>query len=208
MTIEEMRTLTGLSEDATDAEVVAAYAALIDDGIPASIVLVEPVTVELARKQCRIDDDIEDDLIEQKIRSARRWVENFDGGIIARQTLTAHFTSWGDYLAIFRRPIVSVDAIAYNGSAGDDVYTGAAYSLGAFPLKIYPGTTAFPGLRTGGSVTVVYTAGFDPDEVPDDKIEAILVLVGGMMSEREGAYERSLAAAKSLLRPRPEPALA
>lgn len=199
MTLLEMRTATGLPPEATDAAVVAAYAALIDDGIPASITLVEPVAVELARKQCRLDDDAEDDLITQKIRAARRWVEDYTGRVFAQQTLVAHFRSWGAYLEISRRPVISIDAIAYNGADGDAIYSGAAYSVGVNPLRIYAGDSGVPSLRTGGGITVAYTAGYDAGEVDDCVIEAILVLVGGMMTDREGAYEASRKAAISLI---------
>lgn len=199
MTIEEMRELTGLPPEASEAEVVAAFAALIDDGVPASISLVEPVTVELARKQCRIDDDAEDDLIANKIRGAREWVEDYTGRIIVQRTLVQHFRSWGGYLELYNRPVISIDAIAFNGADGDGTYGDAAYSVGPNPMRIYPGAGGFPALRTGGAVTVAYTAGYDAGEVRGEMIEAILVLVGGMMTEREGAYSASIKAAENLL---------
>jgi uncharacterized phiE125 gp8 family phage protein len=199
MTIAEMRELLGLDLSTSDAAVVAAYAALIDDGIPLSIAIVEPVTVELARKQCRLDDDAEDELIAQKIRSAREWVEDYTGRAIAQQTFVAHFSSWGTSLTLYRRPIISVDAIAYNGADGDGVYADGTFSIGPFPLRIFAGSSGFPALRAGGAITVAYTAGYDLGEVPHSIIEAILVLVGGMMSEREGAYAKSLDAAASLV---------
>ena len=209
MTIDEMREITGIGDEASDAAVVAAYAALVDDGIPASIPIVEPVTVEQARAQCRIDDDVEDDLIAQKIRSAREWCEDLTSRVIAQQTLVEHFSSWGDYLTLFKRPVISIDAIAYNGEAGDETYTGASAAIGVYPTKIYPATGGWPILKTGGGITVAYTAGFDAGEVPNRFIEAILVIVGGMMVEREGAYMASLVAARALLKPRgSQPAIA
>lgn len=198
MTIEEMRDLVSLPPEATDAAVVAAYAALIDDGLPASIEVSEPVTVEQARLQCRIDDDIEDDLIAQKIRAAREWVEDYTGRVFAQQTLVEHFTSWGSYLEIAKRPIVSVDAIAYDGEDGAATLTDAVYSIGARPLRIFA-ANSFPTLRRGGGITVAYTAGYDAGEAPHTVVEAILVLVGGMLSEREGGYGKSVAAATTLI---------
>lgn len=208
MTIDEMRELVSLPAEASDAAVVAAYAALIDDGLPASITLVEPVTVEMIRDQCRLDDDEPEALILQKIRSAREWVEEFSGYFVAQQTAVAHFRSWGSALEIFRRPIVSVDAIIYDGPAGNTVYTDGAYSVGPYPLRILPGQGGFPTLRDGGRITVAYSAGFDTGEVKPRMIEAIMVLVAGMLSDREGAYAQSMTAAERLLKPRSEPAFA
>jgi uncharacterized phiE125 gp8 family phage protein len=199
MTLAEMRQIVGLPDDATDAQVVAAYAALIDDGVPSSVTLVEPVTAEMVREQCRLDDDEPDILILQKIRAAREWVEDYTGRIIAQQTLVQHFASFAAYLELHARPVVSVDAIAYNGADADGIYSGALYSLGAYPLRIFPSAAGFPSLRAGGGVTVAFTAGYEAGEVPRSMIEAILVLCAGMMSNRQGAYNTSLAAAKQLV---------
>lgn len=199
MTLTEMRALVGLPEEATDAEVVAAYAALTDDGLPVSIALVEPVTVEQARMHCKIEEDNEDILIAQKIRTAREWVEDYTGRIVAQRTLVAHFRGWSGYLELFSRPVISVDAIAYNGPDGDATYSGATFARGTYPLRIYPGAGSWPALRTGGGITVAYTAGYDTGEVPACMIEAIYVLVFGMMSDRGGAYEQSIKAAETLL---------
>lgn len=204
MTIDEMRALVALPGGATDAEVVFAFAALLSSGQPASITLVEPVTVEQARQQCRIDDDVEDGLIAQKISSAREWVEEYTGRIVAQRALAAHFRAWGSYLELSKRPIISVDAIAYNGLDGDGVYADAVIALWPDQVRIYPGPNGFPALSIPGrGIIVAYTAGYEAASVPHSMIEAILVLVGGMMSEREGVYDKSLAAAESLVQRMP-----
>jgi uncharacterized phiE125 gp8 family phage protein len=208
MTINEMRALVGLGDDATDAEVVAAYAALTDDGFPTSIEIVEPVSVELARKQCRLDDDYEDDLILSKISAAREWVEDYTERVLAQRTMVAHFNAWGKFLELTRRPITSVDAIIYTGSEGGASYDSGAYALGAVPLRIYPGGAAFPTLRTGGGVMVAYTAGFDVGEVPRKYIEAILVLTGAFVANREGGHDDAFASAKALLKLDRKPGMA
>jgi len=205
MTIEEMRAIVGLGEAATDAEVVNDYAALIDDGVPASLPsmpIVEPVTVDQIRRHCKIEEDEEDLLIEQKIPAAREWVENYTGRIVAQRTLVQHFRAWGTYLELRRRPIVAVVSIAYNGLAGDATLTDAAFSTGLNPVRIYPSGTGWPPLRTGGSITVAYTAGYAAGEVPPSMIEAIIVLVAGMLDERAGAYDNAARAAERLLGPR------
>lgn len=202
MTIEEMRALVNLPPEATDAAVVAAYAALIDDGLPASIVLVEPVTADLARQQCRIDDDVEDDLISINIRAAREWVEGYTSRIVTQRTLVEHFADWGrwSFMEIYRRPVISIDAIIYNGISGDETYTPATFVPGPYPARVHQSPLGWPRLRPGGSVTVAYTAGYDPSEVPACFIASILVIVAGMMAAREGGYAASLETAKALLR--------
>lgn len=200
MTILEMRELLGLLDSATDAEVVAAYAALTDDAPAPSVPLIEPLTVAQARLQCRIDDDIEDALITQKIASAREWVERHTGRILAQRTLTMGFPAWGKALTIYRRPVVSIDAIAFNGADGDATFTDFGTAIGGYPTRIVPAAGArWPVLRAGGGITVAYTAGYDAGKVPQLFVEAIQVLVAGMMTERTGNYAAAIEAAKNML---------
>lgn len=200
MTLGEMRLITGLPEGTGDAEVVAAYAAMIGDGIPAALTVAEPIDVEQAKAQCRIDDDIEDALIEQKISAAREIVEDITSMVIAQQTFVEHFSAWGECLTIFKGPVISIDAIAYDTSDGPATYTGAVAATGTYPVRIYPAPGAgWPALPRGGGVQVVYTAGYDSGEVPAVMTEAMLVLISGMMDKRSGGYDAALAAANAIL---------
>ncbi len=162
--------------------------------------LVEPITVDQARVQCRIDDDIEDALIAQKISSAREWVELHTGHILARRQLATSFSSWGKALTIYRRPVVSVDAIAFNGADGDGAFADFGTAIGTYPTRIVPAAgTCWPRLRAGGGITVTYTAGYDAGQVPQLFVEAIQVLVAGMMTERTGGYGAAIDAATNML---------
>ncbi|WP_313534392.1 head-tail connector protein [Sphingomonas sp.] len=208
MTIEEMRAATGAPDTATEAEVVAAYAALIDDGRPASLPVVEPVTVEQVRLHCKIEEDEEDLLIAQKIRAAREWVEDYTGRIVAQRTLVQHFRGWDSHLALYSRPVVSIDSITYDGPAGAAALAPNEISAARDLLRIYPATGQWPQLRAGGGVTVAYTAGYDAGEAPNCMIEAIIVLVAGMLDQRAGAYDNASVAAERLLARLRQPVLA
>lgn len=200
MTLAEMRQIVGLPDSATDAEVVAAYAALTDDAPAPAGPLVEPLTVAQARMQCRIDDEVEDALIAQKITSAREWVERHTGRILAQRTLTMGFPAWGKALAIYRRPVISIDAIAFNGVDGDATFTDFGTALGVYPTRIVPAASArWPTLRAGGGITVAYTAGYEPGKVPSLFVEAMQILVAGMMTERTGGYGAAIDAATNML---------
>lgn len=199
MTLSEMRAIVGLDDTATDAQVVAAYAALVDDGPPAALTIVEPVTVEQVRLHCKIEEDEEDDLIAQKISAAREWVEDYTDRIVAQRTLVQHFRTWGTYLTLYSRPVVSLVSIAYDGADGAATIADAAYSVGPSPVRIYPPAGGWPALRPGGGITVAYTAGYDAGEAPHAMVEAIIVLVAGMLDERAGAYDNAVRAAERLL---------
>lgn len=199
MTIEEMRAAAGLPDTATEAEVVAAYAALIDDGRPASLPIVEPVTVEQVRAHCKIEEDEEDALIAQKIRAAREWVEDYTDRVVAQRTLVQHFRGWGEYLGLYSRPVVSIDSVTYDGTDGAAALARDAFSPARDLLRIYPSGGGWPRLRGGGGITVAYTAGYDAGEVPQCMVEAIIVLVAGMLNERAGSYDAAERAAERLL---------
>ena len=200
MTLAQMRQAVGLPDSATDAQIVAAYAAMTDDEPRPTLPLVEPISIDQARMQCRIDDDVEDELIAQKIRSAREWVERHTGRVLAQRTLTMGFGSWGKALTIWRRPVVSVDAIAFNGVDGDSTFPDFGTALGIYPTRIVPASgKCWPKLRAGGGITVAYTAGYEAGQVPQLYIEAMQVLVAGMMTERTGGYGDAIAAATNML---------
>ncbi|WP_084253469.1 head-tail connector protein [Sphingomonas pituitosa] len=199
MTIEEMRAAAGLADTATEAEVVAAYAALIDDGRPVSLPIVEPVTVEQVRLHCKIEEDEEDALIAQKIRAAREWVEDYTDRIVAQRTLVQHFRGWAGALALNSRPVVSIDSVTYDGTEGPAALARGAFTTSRDLLRIHPDGSGWPQLRAGGGVTVAYTAGYDAGEAPNCMTEAIIVLVAGMLNERAGSYDAAERAAERLL---------
>jgi uncharacterized phiE125 gp8 family phage protein len=127
--------------------------------------LAEPVTLAEAKAQVRmVEDDSEDTFITSLIAPARAYVERVSRFLFVEGERTQTFRRWGDYLEIWRRPIVSVDSVTYSTSddpADDIEYTGFATDYNSFPLRIYPafGGTGFPTLVDGQTITVVYTAG-------------------------------------------------
>jgi uncharacterized phiE125 gp8 family phage protein len=127
--------------------------------------MAEPVTLAEAKAQVRmVEDTSEDTFITSLIAPARATVERISKHLFVEGERTETFRRWGDYLEIWRRPIVSVDTLTYSTSddpADDIEYTGFAVDYNSFPLRIYPafGGTGFPTLVAGQTITAVYTAG-------------------------------------------------
>ncbi len=168
------------------------------------VTLGEPVSLAEAKEQIRDLSDFEDALIEQKIRSAREWVEEYTGLILVRRTVEDPYSAFGPYLSLYSRPVVDgTVVVTYTDSAGLSAsYANPVVRSSRLGVRIYPAASSWwPSLNSNGEVIVSYTAGFDEGKVPEKAIEAILVLVAGMLSEREGAYQVSVRTAESLCDP-------
>jgi len=177
-----------------------AFDIIPQDEVPAPVASGEPVTVDDVKLHCRIDLDVEDALIAQKIKSAREWVEIFTGRIVVRRSVSEFFNRWGAYIALRWRPIASIDQINYLSSSGSEPYAAARITLEPYPTRIYPASGRFPSHQPGDVIEVAYTAGYSLEDVPHVMIEAILTLTGGLLSKREGGYEEAITSAKNILR--------
>lgn len=154
--------------------------------------MAEPVTITEAKAQCRmVEDDSEDAYIESLIAPARAYVERMSRFQLVATTREETFGRWGDYLEIYRRPIASVDTVAYtdeNGEAAE--YDDFLADIDRFPLRIYPAVNdEFPDIANGGSITVTYTTGALASTSEEYLVakRAILLLIGHWFENREGA---------------------
>ena len=143
--------------------------------------MAEPVTLEEAKYQCRMEDDDSDDtFITSLIAPARALVERRSRRLFVGGERTETFNRWGDHLEIWRSPITSVDTIEYGSDGTGTAYTDFQANLGGFPLRISAGTEGFPELADGETVTVTYTAG-ELSATSEEYLigkRAILLLIG------------------------------
>jgi uncharacterized phiE125 gp8 family phage protein len=157
----------------------------------------EPVTLAEAKRQCRmVEDDSQDDFLCDLIAPARAYCERRSHGhVFMRRSFTDSFSRWGDYLEVWRRPIFVDDdnpiTVAYTDEAGTEAeYEGFLAPVGRHPLRVYPGIDdEFPGLGSGGAISVTYTAGY-PEGSQDEAMligkRAMLLLIGHWFENREG----------------------
>lgn len=161
-------------------------------------VVSEPVSINECKWQLGIvDDDTQDALIASYIRSARAYVESESGYVFVRRSFTDSLDSWPDFLSINRRPLISVDSIAYTDSAGAQQTLSPVEYYTALSLRRVTPVTAFPTLGTGGAATVTYTAGFDEGEQAEElelARQAIFLLVAHWFANRETVSIGNLAA--------------
>lgn len=156
------------------------------------------VTLTAAKSHLRKTDTSEDTLITGYIANSQAWIEDYLGVVFTEAEVTQTFDAWGDYLSIFRRPLISVDSISYTDTGGGDAdYLDFVLANAFYPARIYP-TTTFPELGTNGTITVTLTAGYATGGIPANLIQAQLVLIAGMHEQRGGMPEDTIRAVKWL----------
>lgn len=146
----------------------------------------EPVSLELAKAQCRVTDDSEDGLICGYVRAAREWVENYTGHILVRRPITQTFERFTSYLELYHRPVVEVVDIDYSdadGAAQTILPADLLVTAGGYPYRIRH-SEGWPTIKTYSLASVNYVAGYDEGEVPQEFIQAMLILIAGMQANR------------------------
>jgi uncharacterized phiE125 gp8 family phage protein len=151
--------------------------------------MAEPVSISEAKAQCRMaDDNSEDTFITSLIAPARAYVERVSTYGLVSGTRVFTFTSWGDYLEIYLRPITSLTSVGYVDEDGDaQTYAGLA-PLGAYPFRIFPAVNdTFPTIASGSTITVTVAAGALDSSSQEYLIakRAILFLIGQWFEFRE-----------------------
>ncbi len=165
-----------------------------------------PVTLEQAKAQCRIDIDLEDDLIERLIRSAWSYAEHYQQRTILTSELGMTLGGFPPVIPLPMPPLQSIESISYIDPNGQEITLDElAYDFDITPGLgvIYPAYGhCWPATRCHrNSVTVRWIAGYD--ECPSATQSAILLVVGHLFEHREaiseGTFNEVPLAAKSLL---------
>lgn len=165
----------------------------------------EPLTLEEAKAQCRVDTQDDDTLLTSLIIAAREWCERIDWRAYVTQTLQLWLDEWpsNGVLRVPKPPLQSVTSVVYY-NAGDVAATWAASNYivdtieqpGRIVLRsgaAWPSTT----LRAANGICVTYVAGYGlAVDVPQRIKQALLLLVGHWYENREdsttGAVNRTI----------------
>lgn len=153
----------------------------------------EPVSLDEAKIQLRVDADDENDLIESLISVARRKVEQETDRVLISQTVKAYWDSWptGQTLHLPVYPAASVTNVKYIDEDGAlQTWDSANYTtdlVGMTP-RIVPNPDAdIPDVGDyPNAVQVTYVAGKStPGEVPAELKHAILTVLTMLYERRE-----------------------
>jgi len=166
----------------------------------------EPITLAMARKQCRVDAEgsppahEDDDLIEVFIAAAREWCEAYTGRIFSPTVVEVAFASFpAGAMTLQSGPVLAVESIAYTDADGN------AATVDPLTYGIDDDATAIV-LNDGelwpsaiGTVTVRYTVGYSLDDdspllapLPKSIKTAMLLIIGHLYRNREASVERAL----------------
>lgn len=158
----------------------------------------EPVGLELAKKQCRIEADVTDDdeLIAGYIIAAREFVEWATGHVLVPRAQQAWFASF-EKAEIYRTPVTSIDNVTYfDADEVEQAYEEPIVRLGNPPARIYPraGEGQWPAISPHGGVKVTWTGGYGDGEAPQQAIQAMLMLIAHWYRNREAVITGGIAA--------------
>jgi len=157
---------------------------------------IEPITVQEAKDQLRLETDLDDDLLRAYIKTAREWVEGQTKRALAEVTYDyAIDYEWPVYCGVERitlpvNPVSSVTSITYidnNGAsqtlAANQYIVNArkhtSYIAPAYDVE-WPDVRAIPGC-----ITVRFVAGAaDADDIPSPLKQAIRLMVAEFYEQR------------------------
>lgn len=141
----------------------------------------EPLTLEEAKAQLRIDFDDDDALLRRLITAARQWVE----GQTKRSLLTQTWDQtldycWPDRIRFERNPVISVSSVTYNdGSSPMTTLAASKYTVvtrrsASFIEPAY--NEDWPDIITvPDAVRIRFVSGYT--DVPESLVHAISMLV-------------------------------
>jgi uncharacterized phiE125 gp8 family phage protein len=156
-----------------------------------------PVTLEEARKFCRVDSTEEDTVLETLIAAATTYCDGYSG-ILGRGLITQ---TWRLPVAAFPAPpcsqirlplipVQSVEEIAYYDSAGPVIMDPAFYALhtdetGSYVTVAAGGSWPAAAVRDD-AVGILYVVGYGdaPADVPAPMRQAILLMVSAWYDDR------------------------
>jgi uncharacterized phiE125 gp8 family phage protein len=169
----------------------------------------EPVTLDQAKRQCRITSDDENGLIQSYIAAGRQAAEEALGRGLLTQTWTFTSERWAHVLWLpMAAPLQSVTSVKYWDVNG--VLQTLAPTVYTVDLVSRPGRIAraagqtWPSLQSDrrvGRVEITYVVGWtDKALVPERILQGIRSYVGYLDSDREGLdvdAEKARAAAEA-----------
>lgn len=175
---------------------------------------VEPISLALARKQCKIDAELagsppvlvheDDELLEVFISAAREWCEDYLGLLIAPTVVEIRLSDFNGDIVLESGPVLLVNSIAYVDADGiAQLADEAIYALDTTEqvaaIKLVDDAEWPTTDGSNDNISVQYTVGYSvPGESPQDsplpkRIKvAMLLLIAHLYKNRESTVERAL----------------
>jgi uncharacterized phiE125 gp8 family phage protein len=157
---------------------------------------VEPVSLSMAKSQCRVDSDYDNEYIMSLIASARQFVEDTLDITLCTSVWEARYDLFPVWAIVLPRTPMQAKNVTVTYRSGDGTYGTLTSDAGDFqmdaktvPGRIYP-LWARAGPPTRGdenSVVVRYSAGYGDDgaSVPPSIRHLMMILVAHWYESRE-----------------------
>lgn len=155
--------------------------------VSASDEIIEPVTLEAAKLQCRVDFDDDNALIAGLVSAGRDHVENYCGVKFAQRDLSASCETFRAMQDLPFSPVQKIVSIIYVDMAGESrTLSPDIYRLQSDPydasIKLRPGKS-WPAIQAGSTVDLIAQVGFE--KVPDAVRHAILLFISDAYEKPE-----------------------
>ncbi|MDP1729862.1 MAG: head-tail connector protein [Devosia sp.] len=154
----------------------------------------EPVTLAKAKAFLRVDDTVEDALIETLITAARLHIESTTGRALIAQTWRVVLDCWPAerVLRLPVSPLIGLTTVtAYDAQGAAHAIALAQFQSEAAPARLLLPQTidGMPVMRERQGIEIDYAAGHGSaaGDVPADLRQALLVLVSGWFEHRDAA---------------------
>lgn len=176
--------------------------------VPAITLSVDQLKAHLRLGTGFADSDMQDELLEAYLRAAISTIEARSGRILLQKQYSWQLTRWRDPVrqVLPVRPVSGVTEIKLIDTVGGEILLDAT-EFRFVPDDICPAIEAthsvFPKLPVGGTVEVIFDAGFGPAwaDVPSDLGQAVLIVATNAYENRTGTGEAVPTAALELIEP-------
>jgi uncharacterized phiE125 gp8 family phage protein len=150
----------------------------------------EPVSLAESKAFLKVDDSAEDGLIATLIGAARLHIEGVTGQALLAQSWRVVLDAWPEdrQVKLPVSPFISVTEItAYDGDGAGQEVPLAQFLSEPDRLLLPASVAGMPVLRERQGIEVDYVAGFgtEPEDVPANIRQALLVLVGYWYEHRD-----------------------
>lgn len=152
---------------------------------------VEPISVEEARRQCKIDHTDEDNDLQEYIKTARQYFEAVTGTAVTQQTWDIYYNGFADRLILPKPPLLNVSSIKYQDSTNTQqtlsasIYeVGAEHGIDHVRLAYDQQWPTTLGHADDVVVRIVCGYGAAPSSVPSPIRHAVRLLVAHQYSSR------------------------
>lgn len=155
-----------------------------------------PVTIDEVKKHLRIDDSVEDDLLQDLIEVGTDHIEEYLQRSLITKTVEAYFSGFQNYMELPLPNLQTINSVQYYDLNGDlQTLDPSNYVVNDLeePAFIYKESSAvWPLTKVSHKAVIInYDCGYgDQTKVPKKLKQAILLVIGYLYENREDSAKK------------------